>query len=775
MTSLEIAQAATSRGWRVFPLGKNKKPAISKWPERATTDPATLLAWFTGKETMSVGIATGVGSGLVVVDVDLYKDGAKEWLEANDAQLPETLTALTGRGGYHLYFQHPGDKVANSSNRLGPGIDVRGDGGFVVAVGCIHTETGKPYTWALEAPLAVVPAWLGEQFSAPRERAPLPAGEFAPAHPRELRAARLYLDRHGEGGMFDACCKLLNDLALSPDEARPLLQDWNMQLPEPGTAEDIESRMAHALEYAKGKRGEGRVLSGKVKIPTEPSQLLRSASPKRRPCTDLGNAERLLDHSGEDLRFVHDWGQWLLWDGRRWAEDHDGGVYRAVNNTVRGIIDEVDAARAEATASGAEAETIALATGYVSLGEVPKSKEQQKAEERKLAAEKRADALAAWAFKSEGAGHLADIPRIARSLSGIKVYSAQLNADPMLFGAGNGTLDLRTGKLRESDRAALITKGSPFSYDPNATCPLWEEFLSSVLPDDLVSFLQVAFGYSMTGLVTEQRFFFLHGQGGNGKGATINTVLKVMGDYAKMGAQTLIQEDKFGSRHTTEIAALQGVRMSVVDETESNSRFPEASIKRLTGGGALTARKMRMDDVTFEPSHKLWITGNNKPAVRDAGESMWRRILPVPFQRVLREDERDGTLEPRLLKEGSGILAWLVRGCLRWQQEGLVVPATVQKSLNEYRQDQDVVGQFLEERTQGEPGASVSAATLYTAWRLWAEGAGHHPMNMIRFKDDLERRGMRWRHTRGGNVWEGFKMLPPGTSTLRTEVSDGVA
>jgi len=140
-----------SLGWPVFPVKTNDKiPLISSWPDNATTDPDQIKEWFRRYTDANLAIATGVRSGLVILDVDT-KNGVdgREMLAKLESQLgpvPETPRVWTPNQGLHYYFSHPGDgQVVKNRTSLLPGLDLRGDGGYVLAPpSSIH---GKPYAW----------------------------------------------------------------------------------------------------------------------------------------------------------------------------------------------------------------------------------------------------------------------------------------------------------------------------------------------------------------------------------------------------------------------------------------------------------------------------------------------------------------------------------------------------------------------------------------------------------------------------------------------------
>jgi hypothetical protein len=163
---IDAALDCAGRGWRVFPV-EGKVPAISEWPRRATTDPESVRRLLAG--AAGYAIVAGSSSGLVILDVD-PKNGGDETLRdlvREHGALPDTLVVITGGGGEHWYFKHPGGKIKNSRSELGDGLDIRGDGGYVVGPGSLHPDTGQTYRWENESSpedvqLADMPTWLLE-------------------------------------------------------------------------------------------------------------------------------------------------------------------------------------------------------------------------------------------------------------------------------------------------------------------------------------------------------------------------------------------------------------------------------------------------------------------------------------------------------------------------------------------------------------------------------------------------------------------------------------
>jgi putative DNA primase/helicase len=436
--------------------------------------------------------------------------------------------------------------------------------------------------------------------------------------------------------------------------------------------------------------------------------------------TDLGNAQRLVRLHGHDLRFVYAWG-WMTWDGRRWERDVSGAVARLAKETVLSFYSESEEALDRAKAATQEARQAST------LGDKSASKEANKraTKEGQLAA-----ALAKWARQCENRARLENMVKLAESEAPITVRSSDFDTDPWLLNVSNGTVDLRTGELREHRREDLLTKLAPVTYESTARCPTWLAFLDRIMASnrDLTDFLQRAAGYALTGDVREQVLFFLYGEGANGKSTFLNTLMTVLGkDYATQSAPDLLVQSK--DRHPTELADLLGVRFLASIEVADGKRLAEALVKQLTGGDRVKARFMREDFFEFNPTHKIFFAANHRPEIRGTDHAIWRRILLIPFAVIIPEGEQDKQLPEKLKAEYPGILAWAVRGCLAWQREGLGIPATVKAATGQYRAESDTLSQFLADCTR--PGRQVQARELYKAYQSWVESTGRDKQDIL--------------------------------------------
>lgn len=352
--------------------------------------------------------------------------------------------------------------------------------------------------------------------------------------------------------------------------------------------------------------------------------------------------------------------------------------------------------------------------------------------------------LAAHALKSENAQRLQAMIDLARSEPGIAISPNAFDADPWLFSIVNGVLDLRTGALRPRQRGDFIAKQSPVVFDASASCPTWLRFLARIFQDDqrLIGYVQQIAGYCLTGLNIEQVFFLLWGSGSNGKSTLLKVLLKLFGDYGlQVPADTFLSRTQDG-RATPDLARLQGARLAVAIESDEGCRLAEGTIKQMTGGDRIAARRLYQDFIEFDPTHKILFGTNHKPRVRDNTHAMWRRMRLIPFEMQIADHEQDPTLANKLIAELPGILNWALEGCLAWQQAGrLFTPEAVVTATASYRSDQDVLDDFLRERCVWGPGHVELFAELRKAYVTWAEEMSDKPMSSKAFGAALSERG----------------------------------
>jgi len=429
------------------------------------------------------------------------------------------------------------------------------------------------------------------------------------------------------------------------------------------------------------------------------------------PCTDMGNSERMASRYGPLIRFCRPWKKWLVWSGQRWDQDETGRIEVMAKSTMRAVYEE-------AAGAGDSAER---------------------------------EMYAKWAVKCESAQRITSMLRLVWSEPRIPILPAVLDRDPWLFNCPNGTIDLRKGEMRPHDRSDLITRMSPVEFDPLATCPVWDEFLRRIFAGDLelISYIQRLCGLALTGDVSNQILPIFWGEGGNGKSTLIGALLDIMGpDYAIVAPPGLLFA-KHSESHPTDKASLFGMRLVVDLESAEGARLNEALVKQLTGSDRISARRMREDFWTFQPTHKLVLCTNNQPAVGETKSAIWRRLKLIPFTVEIPEAEQRQELPTLLKAEYPGILAWAVRGCAAMAKEGLQTPKVIQDATLEYRAEEDVIGRFIEDECIIGVNYRIKASKLYGAFRKSMQESGNSLMTQTAFGRTMRKRGFEKHESHG--------------------------
>jgi putative DNA primase/helicase len=214
-----------------------------------------------------------------------------------------------------------------------------------------------------------------------------------------------------------------------------------------------------------------------------------------------------------------------------------------------------------------------------------------------------------------------------------------------------------------------------------------------------------------------------------------------------------------GDRHPTELAMLRGARLVTASETEEGRSWAEARIKQITGGDPITARFMRQDFFTFRPQFKLTIVGNHQPMLRNVDEAARRRFAIVPF--IRKPAVPDQHLETALAREWSGILRWMIEGCLDWQANRLVRPTSVTEATADYFAEQDLYAQWLDEACDVEPDNPYKWATtgdLFASWAAYAKAAGEDPGTKKGFAPAMRRKGFKPHRCKSARGWSGIRL-----------------
>lgn len=700
---LDEAIGFAARGWKVFPLHSAPAPGrcscargtscrnIGKHPRTehglsdASRSPLTVTAWWTQWPDANIGLATGELATVLDMDVKAGGDDTLRLLEATHGPLPATWRALTGGGGLHVYFQ-PVPGLRNSASLLGPGIDIRGEGGYVVAPPSSHASE-RAYAWELDygpddVRLAPMPDWMQTALLQPRG-----TGEAATDAEWEQRFRGVGLGERNDTAT--RCAGYLAALGTPAGLIAEILLGFGARCVPP-----IDRDEAAAF----------RDIAQRIWQKEHDRRQRQSAEDIGSHWTDYGHAVQLVRRYGENIRYTKAIG-WRVWDSGRYAEDRTGEMEKYAKEMLRIRYEEV--ARLD-----------------------PRFR----------------DAAMAHLLKTEAQSRIEALLASARSEPEVSLTESDFDRDPHLFNVRNGTLDLRTMRLYEHRRDDLLTKLAPVAYDPDATAPRFVDFLAETFPREPIrAYVQRVFGYVLCGDTEEQCYFIFHGTGANGKSTLTDTLRRILGEYAhKTQVETLLASRMGGSNYQnsmSEMAALQGVRLALASEPETGRPLAESLLKDLTGGEQINARLLYKEPFKYTPQFKLILSTNTKPPIHGMDHATWRRIRLVPFEHQVPEFAQERGLKRVLWRERSGILNWMLAGYRQWQTTGLATPEAIEGATKEYRESEDSVQTFVEECCTADPRGTLAAGVLYDSFLAWAKGSGERVLSKKAFGQSLDRMG----------------------------------
>ena len=691
MSLKEWIKYYTYRGLEIFPCKCNKKnPLTANGFKDASSDEQVINGWWDKYPDANIGLPTGKVNNLVVVDVDVKNDaGGMDSLQQLLEECGEfdTKVVRTPSGGLHYYFSYPQDEeIIKCRTNLRPGIDIRADGGYVVAPG--SSIDGNAYEFEdKDKDIAELPQKLLKVLTNKNDYVSdftITASEVIYGVEQGSRNNSVFRLASRLRGMDLPYEKAKNQVIVAARNCTPALSD----------SEAIRC-LDSAWKFEPNKPNSGEHL------------------------TELGSAKSLVDNYGSDIRFAHQYDKWMYWDGHRWCIDDDGHIYRLAKQNALSRYDQVS-----------------------EIEDYDKRREMTK-----------------YATRSESRQAIESTIHLAKSEPSIPLRIEDLDTDPYLLGVTNGVVNLRTGGLRENSKAEFITKQAPVVYSPEAKCPLWMSFLNQAMNNDqdMINYLQIIIGYSLTGDTREQKLFFLYGYGANGKSVFVNTIQEMLGDYAKQTPVSTLMTRAKGSVNN-DVARLKSARFVATTETEEGSKFNESELKLLTGQDVITARFFRQEFFEFRPEFKIWVSGNHKPVPGD-GHGIWRRLVLIPFEVIVKDEDQDKELQNKLKQEFSGILNWAIEGCLKWQEEGLKEPKKIVDAIAEYKSEMDRVNSWMEDCCiMSSQHCSTKASELYKSYKNWADNNGEWHMNQRILGTKLAERGFQKKRESRGWVYRGIKL-----------------
>ena len=741
-SKLEFILAMVQLGCAVFlVVPYDKRPVIKNWPNEASKDIKKIKKYFSANATSNYGIVTGGQSGIIVVDLDRVK-GVRNWrrLEKLNGPSAPTLT-VASPNGIHLYHRTPKHRVPNSTSKIAESIDIKGDGGYVVGPASETLDGVYRFVPGLgpnEVEIADAPAWLLEMLA----QSPAPAGENVKPpkipeqhHERALKyadaARQRELERlgkapkHQRNNTLNICAFKLGQFLPHGLLDRKSVADQLAQVGSRIGLDPQEIRPTIESGLTAGARHPRRLPFLK-----EPAQRVAvPASPKNPDSiadrlaklgeNDTDNAQRFAVRYGRKVIFTPGRG-YLVFDGKRYRPDTLHQCIELAKKTARRI----------------------------------------EREARYLVDKRDQELRSKFSQASLSQGSLERMLNLAKPL--LAVEDSKLDADPWLLNTETGTVDLRTGRLEKHDARDLLTKMAPVAANSKAECPLFMKFIDRITGGDteVINYIQKCVGYTLTGLTSEQVLFFLYGEkGNNGKSTLVNTLRAMLGDYGLHTPTETLVVKQYDNAIPADLARLAGARMVTAIEANFNRQLNEARIKGMTGGDPITARLLYSNYTEFTPEFKLWLTANDRPRVRETDDAFWRRVRVVPLEVEIPLDERDRDLPNKLKAEWPGILNWAVRGCRKWQREGLAEPSTVRQATADWRKAADHLTRFVREALILDPEGAVSALALFNHYKGWCAKNGERPMSTKAIKTGLGNSfDVKHKRTKVGSQWLGVTL-----------------
>ncbi len=701
--ALTLACHYKDRGFSPIPVPLGTKiPKIAGW-QNLIIERDELPRFFT-ERLSNIGILLGKASG-GIVDIDL---DCEEALRLADFFLPETgmVFGRASKPASHGIYRAPNPGSRNAFNDPDGKclVEVRANGCMTIFPGSIHPR--------------------GEEirFECDGEPAEIEFGELV-SRARHLAAASMLLPHWHRGQRHRLALSLSGTLlsgGVDPNEALGFINALVF-----GSRDEEEKDRFACVDSTLEKLQKQEPVSGRTDLAAivgeevcrrlcewfgldrkvnatalSPSSAARTAIAYggEAPYSDTANAERFVAIHGDKACYLANEKRWLVWRDCNWTPD-------LANARVQGLA--IDAMRSMAREA---AET--------------KDKDFQK-----------------FAMQSLDAMRLKNLLFLAQGMR--SADHEAFDADPWKLNCRSGIIDLQSGETERHDPGKRMRKLAPVEFDASARCPTFIAFLDRIFAGDqeLITFIQRAVGYSLTGRTDEQCLFVLVGNGANGKSTLIRVLQELLGDYAQQTPTNSLMSMK-AEGVGNDIARLEGAQFVAASEAEAGQKLAEAKIKAISGGDQLTARFLYGEFFEFAPQFKLWLATNRLPEVRGTDNGIWRRLCVIPFDVTIPEDERDGSLLDKLKAELPGILNWALAGCLEWQKTRLQPPEIVTNAGKAYRADMDTVLEFVDDCCIRERNGEATMAALYDGYTGWCGANGEQSLSKREFGLRLKNLGL---------------------------------
>ena len=702
-------------GLAVFPLVcRDKVPAVVGGCKVATTERTTIERWWDKNPQYNIGIATGnKSSGLVVIDLDVDKnkgidgyDVLRDW-QNKHGKLPETWQSITGRGGYHYFYK---DAIVHS-NRVGlyEGVDIRGEGGYIVAPPSVHPN-GNIYEWEQgpeEYEIAQVDNIVNDFLKGEKQRRDsehktnFKVPELIPEGKRVDTIVRLIASLRTKGlddDAIKAAVRVENEKRCNP----PLKEKELEKAVFPALKRDWQVNSHYYNNFNAMNENDNKYVNEVLKKLNELNAV------ERFPMNDRGSADLFATVFMDVSRYNPTKKDWMYYDGTRWVADQEGMRAKRNDKTL--------------------ADALVRYSVTVSL---PDDKRQSYIKY----------AAGMMNYRSRNV-----MVTDAKDLNFFD--NTELDKDDFLLNCKNCVLDLSGDQPKELEHKAdlLLSKICNANYNPAATCTLWEKTVNEIMQGDSskIEYLQKMSGRFLTGDTSEEEFYIFFGATTrNGKSTITELLLYLLGDYATtISPESLaIKVNKDSRTASPDIAKLAGTRFVVASEPPRRMLFDSSLVKTLTGRDTVSARFLHENEFQFKPKFKLILNSNYLPVISDKTVFSSNRVKVVPFERHFTEKEQNKHLKEQLQQEIDGILNWCIQGLSLYRKEGLEPPTAVQIATHEYSEDSDKIGKFISECLE-KSDQNLAAKDVYEKYSQWCNDCGLGVDGRTSFYEELKTKNL---------------------------------
>jgi len=469
----------------------------------------------------------------------------------------------------------------------------------------------------------------------------------------------------------------------------------------------------------------------------------------------MGNGRRLMAVHGHDIAHIDKSG-FIVWTGEIWDADH--GDKRALQLAMR--LSEIVTEEMEVQSRQPVEKWLLDATMA-----------SDQIDEKKATAKIKAARRGAWRSYIARCGRL---PDIERALKVLRTYAMGSKGDfdnnTLRLTLANGTLDLSklpsaaevdvtpeeigAAFVEEFFRDDMSTHQSPVRFDPRADCPKWIAFIELIMPSrPMQQYMQMVFGYCLSGSVSEQCIFLFQGEGKNGKSVLLTIMSRILGDYSTVTPIETFLRDKnrSGASASPDVARLDGRRLVRASEPRKGDVLDDGRLKEFSGGELMATRELYGKYYEFQPRAKLFLSFNRVPSIYSDDDGMWRRIHLIPFSVQIPESMRRAfdVVVAELMDEAPGILNWMIEGWRAYAAAGRIVrPEEVEIASQDLRETLDTIGQFLSECCIKGNEEKAQFAQVYVVYEKWATRLGDKPVSRKALAMALENKG--YKKDRGG-------------------------